>query len=942
MIIKSKNITLDQFPDEQIDIKLSVLDVEEYSSRSTSSTKDFLLPGTIINNEFFNSLYQLDKVGDNFNPNIKTEAVFEDGGKIIFKGLLQLINIIKSNNGVNYNVQIIGNVKQMVDILEGLNLSDLDLSEYNHIRNLENITNSWQYKIKKNGQDVNTHKEGYVYPQIVYDEKQDFNSTYIFDYRPSVFVKTIIDSIFQTAGIEYSSSFFNTEYFKSLIIPMSDDEFSIDEEDVKERTSIVGMTEQYRGMSNIQKKGFPNWWYNYYSGTSAYKLNFFADAALTNNTQELISDGQPLQFNDENNNFFRDKFTAPKSGFYQVDINLNVVAVYFEEPNMGLVTSAEFKEGNARYRWLVGIKRTNGQIEIIERNNVITNDNPYHTSVLQPSTTASVPIPFIDVSNNLKIIATNRQVFLNEGDQIVIKVGFRNESLFFKTSPQQNISLAAQLFIAKSIGNNASFFSVKPKDNKLFGNEKVILNQILPKMTMLNFFQNIVRMFNLMIDEDKFNNRLIIEPYSDYYLGGEEKDWTNKHNIDEELSIELTTDVKEYNFSYDSDSDLVNEKYETEYKDKIYGDFSLSTDNEFATEIQEIKLNFAATPTTNKKTENRVQPYFVKDKDGLFEKTNVKPRILFYGGLIDCKEYTIAENDVQKSQGLFSVKDKYAYSGIWDKPYNPINSLEFDFSNAVYYDSEPQLFPLFNLFNKFHQFAIKDKISQTFRRIEGEFYLTKKDIAETKLNDIIKYKNRKYRIIEITYQTTSTNELLSNVILESIDSNDLSIYQPVEQIGLGVCPSNIVTKFKNRFFVLETFDGQNLSEECCNNLGGDFRNGVCFAHKISERERNPPFIFEKDPQPPINGTDISVGLPRIPFLGDIRVIIKDNAIKDTLSKIDATNNTYNVINSVSGIKRPTLYSIQVIKGGDINTKIKASSCEYPRIINGNLESKFLT
>lgn len=952
MILKSKNITLDQFPDEQIDIQFSVLDIEEYAFRSTSLTKDFILPGTQLNNEFFNSLYQLDKVGSDFNPNTKIEATIEDDGKIMFRGWLQLLNIIKSNNGVNYSVQIIGNVKQLVDELEGLNLRDLDLSQYNHKRDLQTITNSWEYIIKKNGQFTNSYKEGYVYPQIVYNEKADFDSTYIFDYKPAVYVKSIIDSLFQTAGIEYTSKFFESDYFKSLIIPMSDDEFPIEEEDLKVRTSVIGVTPEYVPLSNSQFYNFPYWWYNRTLTAGDYRLgettSFVQRVGLTNTTQQVLSDNQPLQFQDTNSNFFEDKFTAPAPGWYTVNVNLNVVPEYSSEtPNAQF---AAFKKGQARYRWWVAIRRANGQIQIIERNNQISQNNPYHTSILQPSTNALVSLPFKDINGVIKIIATNRDVFLNTGDQIIVGVGFRNEGLFWDTLPVSGVFLRAQLLLAKSVDGNASYISVKPKDNHLFGNEKINLNEILPNMSMLTFFQNIVRMFNLVIDEDKFNNRLIIEPYSDYYLSGEEKDWTEKHNIDEELIIELTTDVKEYKFSYQDDDDLVNNKYQDEFTDRIYGDFLLSTNNEFGTEVQEVNLDFAPTPTTNKMTGNRVQPYFVKDNGGLFESMDVKPRILFYGGLISATSYTMADNEIEQNLGSFFTKDKYPYAGIWDKPYNPINSLEFSFSNAVYYPSQEDLFPLFNLFNKFHQFSIKDKISDTYRRIEGEFYLTKKDISDLKLNDIIKYKNRKYRIIEITYQTTSTNELLSNVILESIGAND--IYEPEKQIGLGVCPANTVNKWVNGVgVVLQTFDGQNVSADCCNSLGGEFRNGVCIvkgAGTISDKVIKTP-IFDSNPQPPILDAWTRISIPGIeltniapPFQGDVRRVIEGIELRSIIAANENVNDTFFVYKSKPNEKRSILTPTDVINGGDTTTKMKASSCEHPRIINGNGFSKFLT
>ena len=95
-----------------------------------------------------------------------------------------------------------------------------DFSEYNHIRNRENIILSHTYSIIKNGT-VNYLTEpgdGYIYPSIVYGSTSNFYKNYnIYDLYPGFYTKTILKKIVEFTGRKFKDS----ELTKSL-------EFKID------------------------------------------------------------------------------------------------------------------------------------------------------------------------------------------------------------------------------------------------------------------------------------------------------------------------------------------------------------------------------------------------------------------------------------------------------------------------------------------------------------------------------------------------------------------------------------------------------------------------------------------------------------------------------------------------------------------------------------------
>jgi hypothetical protein len=116
---------------------------------------------------------------------------------------------------LEYEGALFGELSGLMSQISNKKLEDLDFSTYDHAWTHTNISNSWD----------NTPGSGYFYPLIDYGlyretdivaNQGDYN---VGTLRPALYVKEYIDKMFQAAGYTYNSSFFNTSYFKSLIIP---------------------------------------------------------------------------------------------------------------------------------------------------------------------------------------------------------------------------------------------------------------------------------------------------------------------------------------------------------------------------------------------------------------------------------------------------------------------------------------------------------------------------------------------------------------------------------------------------------------------------------------------------------------------------------------------------------------------------------------------------
>ena len=100
-------------------------------------------------------------------------------------------------------------------------MTDLDLSRYDHPYLKAVQKNSWATSIYVDSVPTAfSAGSGYVYAMVDlgYTDGETYNTNQWF---PSIYVKTYIDKIFEDAGFTYDSAFFNSAFFKQLIVPFN-------------------------------------------------------------------------------------------------------------------------------------------------------------------------------------------------------------------------------------------------------------------------------------------------------------------------------------------------------------------------------------------------------------------------------------------------------------------------------------------------------------------------------------------------------------------------------------------------------------------------------------------------------------------------------------------------------------------------------------------------
>ena len=121
-------------------------------------------------------------------------------------------------------------------------LSDVQLSEYNHNYTYDVQKASWNNYIYKNGVTQSyALGDGYVYPYIDYATNNDTDWK-VTDFKPAVYVYTILKKIFNSEGFTWSSTFLESNLFKSLIIPFTQGQALLSTAQILDRTFRASST----------------------------------------------------------------------------------------------------------------------------------------------------------------------------------------------------------------------------------------------------------------------------------------------------------------------------------------------------------------------------------------------------------------------------------------------------------------------------------------------------------------------------------------------------------------------------------------------------------------------------------------------------------------------------------------------------------------------------
>lgn len=760
---------LDLYPDTKVQIEYVLSDIREPENRKISYTKEFTIPGTKNNCAIFMPFFKNGYSYTVFNPNKRLKAQVSNGA-VLFDGSLQLTQV--NDNDGNYEFTVII-YNKVVDFFNDLGDDELrgtiSLNEYNHVLDLLAIKNSWTNLIKRNANNYQaSNGEGYVYPledrgQVTMkNNKPYFPAT---SFRPAVFLKTYIDKVFQYYGWKYESNFFNSEYFKKLVVPFSSDSLvAADENSNYGAIGFVGITQaEFRAVN---------------SGNALVdKISSFTQPDNMKNQGERVSTWKTLNWStdvsDPGNAYSGGVWTVKKSGLYKV----NAVSRF----------SAQIRKfgGSDDYTIRWDDKQPYIEMEIMNSAGVAVASNKTYFTFSGAQNLKGWQDSVINASVTKQIQATVGEIYTVRYRLVWTKGKFYNGFLTGWTSVRNFIwgglgngpetSAKSHFDVSKlgSTSENQDVFQAELVNKDVQYGDIIPMNNAIPDgIKMKDFFASINNLFNLYWEPTDREKTLRIEPYEDFFnykgQGGiYGDDWTHKVDRKSDYTIyplyELT--ANEYKFTYKEDSDWANERY-TLNNQEIFGEKTITIDSDFVTDQKVISPIYSPTPLVELEYFNSnnasvtaqrlILPSYTK-RDANNKKTSMNPklRLLFWGGLInEWVDFEIGYQSGVDSAGKPIITSeaftlKYPYAGHLDNPYMPKEDLNYGLTKDMAYTWTT--ITNNNLFNKYWRNWLNSIIDIDAHMLACKVKLSQLDMNAFNLKNYYHVDGVHYRVNKLTY-----------------------------------------------------------------------------------------------------------------------------------------------------------------------------------------------
>ena len=227
---------------EDVDLRLDISAIENATIGDVYgiSSQEFSIVGSGEANTFFGNLFNLAA-----SPSVALQNSIDCqillNGAEVFTGKLYIKNIITDSDGYEtiYNVLVVNEVVDFKFEIQDVYVNQLDFSAYNHNLTYANVSQSWGGGLLDGA---------VVYPFVNYGKAEgdpnapdfafastNFSSSNtidnyssplrLIDFKPSIRAVDVVETIFSGSSYDYTSSFFDSEYFTNLyVLPTANDQ----------------------------------------------------------------------------------------------------------------------------------------------------------------------------------------------------------------------------------------------------------------------------------------------------------------------------------------------------------------------------------------------------------------------------------------------------------------------------------------------------------------------------------------------------------------------------------------------------------------------------------------------------------------------------------------------------------------------------------------------
>jgi len=729
--INGESVLLDLYDDVSLHFNMSFAEIQDITSRNSGYSQTFRVPGTPLNNQFFNYMFDINADGLTFDFQKSVNCSISFLGNSVFSGVLRLMKVILDDSKVDYEVNVQDEVGIFINDISNKLLVDIDYSDLDHTYNSTNVKSSWEATYTggtttgglKEGQILyGFSHNGYIYNDAGQVVKTGNNSSPLLElngsvgsisnnttpmkttgFKPSLQIYSLVKRIFQQNGYNVISNFFNEEYFQRLYMPLL---FNSDTYYINSTEGTDG-TSQVTTIDTTAPNGFS------FTGTTCLDIQGYVnfDEYIVNNGAAV---GSGYGWN------LMGRFYPWTGGDYTFSWSLDLRVPSYEDPATSQIIGSVYLYKN-------------------------------RTTKYAERSFSSTP-PFgnvIDYDSNITIS-------LAPGDYVELVVQWKTGNIGCWSSSKA---------VTPEIQARTSVCNVTNAPNLVIGSTVVIGEQFTPEYKQLDFLKGLITQFNLVFVKHPYlSDTYIMEPYEDYVGEGDTLIWTEK--IDKSKSIEISpiTNLvgKAIDFVYKDDADSTNTFTKSINNNRTFGTYNFIpsgvTINDNPLKFESF---FSPTPLDILTYGGTPNPFLVPQFYGTKQLTvsgttitqllpmKIKPRILHYCGMMPANPPWYYYDDAATTTLTYTTYPSLSHQNTIPSTATG-QAIDLNFGNSASPQDQYASTTTENTaFNLYYADYINDLLSSDARLVSANFFLTIEDITNLKYSDLIFVKDTYYRINKI-------------------------------------------------------------------------------------------------------------------------------------------------------------------------------------------------
>jgi len=217
---------LDVFQDEEINLNISVQNVQDISKVFTDFTQGFTIPATPTNNAIFGYYYRTDFSGT-FDARFRQDAFIEINSLPFRSGSVELDGVqLKGTEPYAYNITFYGGLVNLTDLFGDDYLYDLNFSAYDHEytddaifdRFTTEYDNAFFYPLMSPVKNwfYNSSNSSHDDSNIAWHSLSEAHGIHYYELKPAMKAYAILDAIEAKYGITFTGSFLSANPFVDL------------------------------------------------------------------------------------------------------------------------------------------------------------------------------------------------------------------------------------------------------------------------------------------------------------------------------------------------------------------------------------------------------------------------------------------------------------------------------------------------------------------------------------------------------------------------------------------------------------------------------------------------------------------------------------------------------------------------------------------------------